>query len=163
MDVKKQIVFIVNPKSGLLDKQQILNWIEKRLNQDLFEPTFFHTEYAGHASEIAAHAARKGIFAVIAIINLFIPSGSGKALVVMPIVLPIAQIVGIEPQVAVLAYQFGDGITNMCTPLLGVLLLALGFGRVPFSKWERFILPLCGILVVIAMIFLMIAMSIGYK
>ena len=67
MDVKKQIVFIVNPKSGLLDKQQILNWIEKRLNQDLFEPTFFHTEYAGHASEIAAHAARKGIFAVIAI------------------------------------------------------------------------------------------------
>ena len=104
-----------------------------------------------------------GIFAVIAIINLFIPSGSGKALVVMPIVLPIAQIVGIEPQVAVLAYQFGDGITNMCTPLLGVLLLALGFGRVPFSKWERFILPLCGILVVIAMIFLMIAMSIGYK
>ena len=67
MDVKKQIVFIVNPKSGLLDKQQILNWIEKRLNQDIFEPTFFHTEYAGHASEIAAHAARKGIFAVIAI------------------------------------------------------------------------------------------------
>ena len=52
MDVKKQIVFIVNPKSGLLDKQQILNWIEKRLNQDLFEPTFFHTEYAGHASEL---------------------------------------------------------------------------------------------------------------
>lgn len=67
MDVKKQIVFIVNPKSGLLDKQQILKWIEKRLNQDLFEPIFFHTEYAGHASEIAAHAAQKGIFAVIAI------------------------------------------------------------------------------------------------
>lgn len=104
-----------------------------------------------------------GIFVVIAIINLFIPSGSGKALVVMPIVLPIAQIVNIEPQVAVLAYQFGDGITNMCTPLLGVLLLALGFGRVPFSKWERFILPLCGLLIVIAAIFIVIAMSIGYR
>ncbi len=104
-----------------------------------------------------------GIFVVIALINLFIPSGSGKALVVMPIVLPIAQIVNIEPQVAVLAYQFGDGITNLCTPLLGVLLLALGFGRVPFSKWERFILPLCAILTVIAAVFLVIAMSIGYQ
>ena len=104
-----------------------------------------------------------GIFVVIALINLFIPSGSGKALVVMPIVLPIAQIVNIEPQVAVLAYQFGDGITNLCTPLLGVLLLALGFGRVPFSKWERFILPLCAILTVISAVFLVIAMSIGYQ
>ena len=103
-----------------------------------------------------------GIFVVIALINLFIPSGSGKALVVMPIVLPIAQIVNIEPQVAVLAYQFGDGITNLCTPLLGVL-LALGFGRVPFSKWERFILPLCAILTVIAAAFLVLAMSIGYQ
>lgn len=104
-----------------------------------------------------------GIFVVIAIINLFIPSGSGKALVVMPIVLPIAQIVGIESQVAVLAYQFGDGITNLCTPLLGVLLLALGFGRVPFSKWERFILPLCGILTVMAAVFIVVAMNIGYR
>lgn len=103
-----------------------------------------------------------GIFIVIAIINLFIPSGSGKALVVMPIVLPIAQIVAIESQVAVLAYQFGDGITNLCTPLLGVLLLALGFGRIPFSKWERFILPLCGILFVVAVATIIIAMNIGY-
>ena len=103
-----------------------------------------------------------GILFVIGLINLFIPSGSGKALIVMPIVLPIAQIVRIESQVAVLAYQFGDGITNLCTPLLGVLLLALGFGRVPFSKWEKFILPLCGILVVVACAFMVIAMAIGY-
>ena len=66
-------------------------------------------------------------------------------------------------QIAVLAYQFGDGITNLCTPLLGVLLLALGFGRVPFSKWERFILPLCAILTVISAVFLVVAMSIGYR
>lgn len=104
-----------------------------------------------------------GILLVISIINLFIPSGSGKALIVMPIVLPIAQIVGIESQVAILAYQFGDGLTNLCTPLLGVLLLALGFGRVPFSKWERFILPLVFLLVVIACAFLIIAMKFGYR
>jgi uncharacterized ion transporter superfamily protein YfcC len=104
-----------------------------------------------------------GILIVIAIINLFIPSGSGKALVVMPIVLPIAQIVGIESQVAILAYQFGDGLTNLCTPLLGVLLLALGFGRVPFSKWERFILPLVGLLLLVSFVFMIVAIVIGYK
>ena len=96
------------------------------------------------------------------LINLIIPSGSGKALIVMPIVLPIAQIVGIESQVAILAYQFGDSFTNLCTPLLGVLLLALSFGRVPFSKWEKFILPLvCG-LFVISCVVLVVAMNIGY-
>lgn len=103
-----------------------------------------------------------GILIVIMLINLVIPSGSGKALIVMPIVFPIAQIVGIESQVAILAYQFGDGITNLCTPLLGVLLLALGFGKVPFSKWERFILPLVGGLFVIACAVLVLAMKIGY-
>lgn len=103
-----------------------------------------------------------GILVVIMLVNLLIPSGSGKALIVMPIVLPIAQIVGIESQVAILAYQFGDAITNLCTPLLGVLLLALGFGRVPFSKWERFILPLVLILFAAACAVLVLAMSIGY-
>lgn len=103
-----------------------------------------------------------GMLIIILIINLFIPSGSGKALIMMPIIFPIAQIVGIENQVAILAYQFGDGITNMCTPLLGVLLLALGFGKVPFAKWEKFIMPLVGILFVLACVFLFVAISIGY-
>lgn len=104
-----------------------------------------------------------GILIVIMLINLVIPSGSGKALIVMPIVLPIAQIVGIESQVAILAYQFGDALTNLCTPLLGVLMLALGFGRVPFFKWEKFILPLVLIFFVLAIGFLVLAMAIGYK
>ena len=103
-----------------------------------------------------------GILVVIMLINLLIPSGSGKALIVMPIVFPIAQIVGIEPQVAILAYQFGDGITNLCTPLCGTVLLALSFGRVPFSKWERFIFPLLAIFFAFACVTLFIAMNIGY-
>lgn len=67
MNAKKPITFIVNPKSGILDKRQILKWVEKRLDYDIYEPTFFYTEYAGHASEIANQAARKKAFAVIAI------------------------------------------------------------------------------------------------
>lgn len=104
-----------------------------------------------------------GMLIAIGLINMIIPSGSGKALIVMPIVLPIAQIVNIEPQVAILAYQFGDSITNLFTPLLGVLLLALGFGRVPFARWQRFVLPLVLINFIIACIFLAIAMAIGYS
>ena len=104
-----------------------------------------------------------GILFVISLINLLIPSGSGKALIIMPIVLPIAQIVGIESQVAIVAYQFGDALTNLTTPLLGVLLLALGFGRVPFTKWQRFIIPLVGLFLVIACIFLIVAIQIGYN
>lgn len=102
------------------------------------------------------------LFLVVMFINLLIPSGSGKAVVVMPIILPIAQIVGIEPQVAILAYQFGDGVTKLCTPLLGVLLLALGFGRVPFSKWGKFVFPLVGILTVMSAVILVLAMKAGY-
>lgn len=67
MNAKKPITFIVNPKSGILDKRQILKWVEKRLDYNIYEPTFFYTEYAGHASEIANQAARKKAFAVIAI------------------------------------------------------------------------------------------------
>lgn len=103
-----------------------------------------------------------GVFIVIALINLVIPSGSGKAMIVMPIVLPLAQILHIESQVAILAYQFGDGITNMCTPLSGMVLLTVGMAHVPYNKWLKFAMPLIGILIVISAVFLLIAQSIGY-
>jgi len=103
-----------------------------------------------------------GVFIVIALINLVIPSGSGKAMIIMPIVLPLAQILNIESQIAILAYQFGDGITNMCTPLSGMVLLTIGMAHVPYNKWIKFAMPLIGILVVISAVFLLIAQSIGY-
>ena len=114
-------------------------------------------------ASLPAQVSVIGIFVAIMFINLFIPSASGKAAIVMPIVLPIADIMGITAQTAVLAYQFGDGITNMCTPLMGVLMLALSMGKIPFSKWERFILPLIAVLTVIACIFLFGAVQIGYQ
>ena len=96
------------------------------------------------------------------LINLLIPSGSAKAAVVMPIIIPIAEIVGLTAQTAVLAYQLGDGITNMCGPLYGTLLLVCSMGKVPFSKWEKFVLPMLAGLSIIAAVFLFIAIQIGY-
>ena len=103
-----------------------------------------------------------GILIAIMLINLLIPSGSAKAAIVMPIIFPIAQIIDLTPQTAVLAYQFGDGITNMCGPLYGTLLLVCSMGKVPFSKWEKFFIPLLLILTILAFAFLFFAQSIGY-
>lgn len=68
-------------------------------------------------------------------INFFIPSGSGQAMVTMPIMLPVSDILGIPRQVAVLAFQYGDGFSNMFIPTLGATMAALGMGRVSYGKW----------------------------
>lgn len=119
---------------------------------------FFSAPLEGRPPLLAAI----GAFIAVLLINLVIPSGSAKAAIVMPIIFPIADLVGLSAQCAVLCFQFGDAITNMCTPLYGTMLLVLSFGGVPLSKWEKFILPLCGILTVLAIPILLIAVSIGY-
>ena len=103
-----------------------------------------------------------GILVAVMLINLLIPSGSAKAAIVMPIIIPIAEIVGVTAQTAVLAYQLGDGITNMCGPLYGTLLLVCSMGKIPFSKWERFVMPMLGIVTLLSILFLFIALQIGY-
>ena len=103
-----------------------------------------------------------GVLIAVMLINLLIPSGSAKAAIVIPIIIPIAEIVGLTAQTAVLAYQLGDGITNMCGPLYGTLLLVCSMGKVPFSKWEKFVMPMLAGLAIIACIFLFIATQVGY-
>ena len=68
-------------------------------------------------------------------VNFFIISGSGQAFVVMPILSPLAQIVGVTQQTAILAYQLGDGLTNFLYPQSGVLMAGLAVSRVSWSDW----------------------------
>ena len=82
------------------------------------------------------------IMLVVLFVNMFITSASGKAPILMPIILPLCDLVGIEAQVATLCYQFGDVITNVLTPLSAFVLTCLGFARVPFTKWVKFVFPL---------------------
>lgn len=98
----------------------------------------------------------------ICVVNFFIPSGSGKAIITMPIMIPMADIVGISRQTTILAYQLGDGITNIIYPTLGVVLIALAFGKVPFDKWFKFTILLVIKLLILSMIFLFIAVKINY-
>ncbi len=97
------------------------------------------------------------MFAVQSIINFFIPSGSGQAAITIPIMAPLADLLGISRDTAVLAFQFGDGLINLIIPTSGVTMGILSIGRIPFGKWLRFIWPLMLILIAVAMIFLAVA------
>ena len=97
------------------------------------------------------------------VINFFIPSGSGQAMATMPIIIPLSDIIGVNRQIAVLAFQIGDGLVNMMIPTLGGLLAMLALARVPYDKWFRFIFPLVLKLYVVGWIFLGIATAINWQ
>lgn len=92
--------------------------------------------------------------------NLLIPSGSGQAYVTMPIMAPLADLTGIGRETAILAYQFGDGITNMIIPTNALLMGMLLLGRIPYQRWLRFILPLVGKIYVVLFIVIAYAASV---
>ena len=94
------------------------------------------------------------------LLNFFIPSGSGQAVTSMPIMVPIADMVELPRQVAVLAYQFGDGFSNMIWPTS--VATWCGMMKLPMDKWYKFVLPLGGILLALETVFIMIATAINY-
>ncbi len=106
--------------------------------------------------------ASVGMLVVQSICNFFIPSGSGQAYVTMPIMAPLADLVGVERQVAVLAYQFGDGFTNILVPTNAVLVGILTMARIPYDRWLRFILPFMVKVWIAGSVALAVAVWIGY-
>lgn len=103
-----------------------------------------------------------GMFFVQIIINFFINSGSGQAMVTMPIMAPLADIVGVTRQTAVAAFQFGDGFTNALFPTSAVLMAVMSVCKIPYSKYFKFALPLILIWSAAACIFLVICTATGY-
>ena len=87
-------------------------------------------------------------------INFFIPSGSGQAALTMPIMAPLGDLVGVTRQTAVLAFQFGDGFSNMIIPTSGVTMGVLSLAEIPWEKWARWILPLEVIFLIAGLILL---------
>ena len=106
--------------------------------------------------------AAVGMLAVQTACNLFIPSGSGQAYVTMPIMAPLADLTGITRQVSVLAYQFGDGFTNMVVPTNALLMGMLALARIPYQRWLRFVGPLLLKLYTVAILALILAVQLGY-
>ena len=131
---------LIMEQSYIIDT--IVNWLATMLQN-------FH----GAASAV-------GMLLVQNIINFFIPSGVGQALVTMPILAPVGEMVGVSRQVSVLAYQFGDGFSNIFWPTS--VFMMCGIMRLPINKWYKFVTPLFGMIFVAEIVLLIIAMLIGY-
>mgnify|MGYP000758283607 CR=1 FL=1 len=108
-------------------------------------------------------AAAIGIVILVSFINGLIPSGSGKGALLAPIIVPIAMELGLTSQTAVLAYQFGDGITNMFWFSYGTLMIFLNYAKVPVQKWYKFFLPLMAIYFLFAFVSMGVAIAIGFS
>ncbi len=113
-------------------------------------------------SRLSSIFAAWGMYISQGIINFFIPSSTGQAVVVMPILSPLSDLIGVTRQTAVLAYQCGDGFWNMITPTHSVLMASLGLARIPFGKWFRFAVKVVGAWTVWVFIVLTIATVTNY-
>ena len=113
-------------------------------------------------NQLPSGVAVLGMLLVQTVCNFFVPSGSGQAFITMPIMAPLADLTGVSRQTAVLAYQFGDGFTNMIVPTNAVLMGILALAQVSYHSWLRFIVPLLGKLYVVAIVALLMAVEFGY-
>ena len=123
----------------------------------LEEGNIIHTILHAMASGMkdAGAVASVGIMYVIqTIINIVIPSGSAKAALTMPIMAPFSDLIGLSRQATVMAFQFGDGFTNLITPTSGVLIGVLGVAKIPYAKWVRWILPFIIALIILGFLLL---------
>ncbi|MBP6183927.1 MAG: YfcC family protein [Saprospiraceae bacterium] len=101
--------------------------------------------------------AAEGMLVFQTTLNFFIPSGSGQAATTMPLMAPLADLIGITRQAAVFAFTCGDGFSNTIIPTSGVLMAMLALADIPYVKWLRFMVPLFLMLMVASAIFLAVA------
>jgi uncharacterized ion transporter superfamily protein YfcC len=106
--------------------------------------------------------AAVGMLFIQSVLNFFVPSGSGQALVTMPLMAPLGDLVGVTRQVSVLAYQFGDGFANIIVPTNAVLMGILGMAGVPYDRWFRFCMPLLLKLLALAAVVLVVVVLLGW-
>ena len=100
-------------------------------------------------------ASLSAMYGIQALINFIIPSATAKAAITIPIMAPFADMVGVSRQAMVLAFQFGDGFTNMVTPTSGVLVAALAMARIPYAKWVKWVWKGVAVLLVLGFLLLL--------
>ena len=118
-----------------------------------------------YASQSIKDLGKAGSISVMYLIqtglNIFIPSGSSKAALTIPMMSQFSDLIGISRQATVVAFQLGDGFTNMITPVSGVLIGVLGIARIPYEKWFKWVLPL--ILILFFVGFLLLLPTVFFK
>lgn len=96
---------------------------------------------AGFISLLHPVVAAQSMFVAQGAINFFVHSGSGQAALTMPVMAPLADVIGLTRQTAVLAFQFGEGWINPILPTSGVTMGVLGLAGIPWNKWFKWMLP----------------------
>lgn len=102
------------------------------------------------------------IYGLTLVLELFVTSGSAKALLVIPILMPLADLVNVNRQIAVSAYTFGDGFSNLVYPTNALLLITLSLTVVPYHKWLKWVLRLWPWILLVTVIFLAVAVAIDF-
>jgi len=113
-------------------------------------------------TNLGAFPAALVVYVLALGIEFFIASGSAKAFLMMPIIIPLADLIGVTHQTAVLAYIFGDGFSNLAYPTNPVLLISLGLTVVSYPKWLRWTAKLWLWVILVTVVFLGIAVAINY-
>lgn len=113
--------------------------------------------------DLSLHLSAVGMAISQSCINFFIPSGSGQALATLPVMIPTGEVIGLTRQTTILAFQIGDGVSNLINPTLGGLIAMLSMCRVSIDRWFRFILPVAVTVFIFSAITLVIAVVIGYN
>lgn len=131
----------------IMENGQILDTLVNALSQPL--------------SALPPVATAIGMFVMNSVFNFFVPSGSGQAAIMMPIQTPLADMIGITRQVSVMAFQFGDGFSNVLFPTSGPLMASLAVAGVSWIKWAKWFFPLFLIWTGIAFVLLTVAVLIN--
>lgn len=131
----------------------------------MYEGNIMHTLLHATANvlvKLPSVVSAVGMYIFQCFLNFLVPSGSGQAAVSMPIMAPLADIVGVTRQTATLAFQLGDGISNIFTPTSGYFMAALALAKIPWEKWAKWILPLIGLQYLFGAIMVVIAHTMNW-
>ena len=102
------------------------------------------------------------IYLIVLVMNFFISSGSAKAFLLMPLIVPVAEAFGISAQLCIVAFAFGDGFSNVMYPTNAVLLIALGISGVDYGKWLKWSFPFQIMNIMLTSMLLLLGFAIGY-
>lgn len=116
--------------------------------------TILHSMESG-LGDSGKFASLSLMYGIQTVINLVIPSATAKAAITIPIMAPFADLIDLSRQAMVVAFQFGDGFTNMITPTSGVLIAALGMAKIPYSVWVKWVWKLILLLILLGFILLL--------
>jgi uncharacterized ion transporter superfamily protein YfcC len=132
------------------------------LNEGQIVDTIVHGLFTPIAALPAAVAA-VGMMAVQAAIHLPVPSTSSQAVLTLPLLVPLSDLIGLSRQVIVLAYQYGAGLCEILTPTNGALMAMLAAAGVRYEEWLKFVVPLCAGLAALAASALVVAVAVGLQ